>query len=318
MIKTVKSDEFTIASGHLDVGNGHKIWFEQWGNKQAKIPILTFHGGPGGEYKTKHKYMFNPKKYQVIGFDQRGCGNSLPYGSLQHNTTQDTLNDALKILNNLEINKVHLYAGSWGSTLSLLFAINNPKYIKSIILRGIFTATQAEIDWLDKGLFKNHYPEVWERFVASVPTEYQNYPAKYHYQVINNNDTANLSATAQALQDLELPLLMFDWRGFAPKIKQDLDHKSESETFDPVPYKIYGHYLSNTCFLEPNYTINNAHKISAPLYIVQGRYDMVCPPITAYKLHKAVAHSQLYITLSSHGNDPETNTALKILIDMIY
>lgn len=316
--RTVKTDEFTITSGHLNVSNGHQIWFEQWGNPEAKIPILVFHGGPGSEFKPKHKYSFNPKKHQIISFDQRGSGNSLPYGSIDHNTTQDLLDDTRKILRHLNISKVHVNGGSWGSTLALLFAIENPEFVETIIVRGIFTGTQAEIDWLDKGVFKNHYPEVWERFVASVPKEHQGNPAAYHYRVIESNTSENLEATSQALSDLEIPIMMFDWRGFAANIKKDPDPNVKPEKFDPIPYKIYGHYFNNACFLEPEYIIKNADRITAPLYIVQGRYDMACPPITAYRLHKAASHSKLYMTLSSHGNDSETNTALKVLIDTVY
>lgn len=317
-LRTVKTDEYTINSGHLDVGNGHKVWFEQWGNPKAKTPILLFHGGPGGEHKPKHKYNFDPKKHQVIGFDQRGGGNSLPYGEIKNNTTKDLIEDALKILEHLGVTKVHLSGGSWGSTLALLFSIEHLERVETVMINGVFTGMQAEIDWLDKGLFRNHYPEVWERFAASVPKEYKDNPATYHYEVIESGDESKLEATSKALSDLEVPIMMFDWRGFAPEIKKDRDPNAAPEEFDPIPYKIYGHYLNNACFLEPNYILKNVHKIKAPLYIVQGRYDMCTPPVTAYRLHQAVAHSKLYMTLSSHGNDSETNSALKALRDTVY
>lgn len=315
-LRTVKTDEFTIKSGHLEVGNGHKVWFEQWGNPKAKLPILVFHGGPGGEHKPKHKYNFDPKKHQVIGFDQRGSGNSLPYGEIKHNTTQDLLADAVKILDHLGISRVHLSGGSWGSTLSLLFAIEHPEKVASVMINGIYAGTQEEIDWIDKGLFRSHYPEVWERFAASVPKEYKDNPAGYHYKKLETGSKREVEKSARALSELEYPALIFDWRGYtADDIKKDSDAEEE---YDPVPYKIYGHYFKNASFLQPNYILKNAHKITAPLYMVQGRYDMVCPPVTAYKLHKVVPQSKLYITLSSHSNDPETNTALKTLRDLIY
>lgn len=317
-LRTVKTDEFTIASGHLEVGNGHRVWFEQWGNTKSKVPILLFHGGPGSEFKPKHKYDFDPQTHQIISFDQRGCGNSLPYGEIRHNTTHDLIADALEILEHLNITKIHVTGGSWGSTLALLFAIKHPERVETIIINGIFTGTQDEIDWLDKGMFSKHYPEVWERFVASAPEDYRGNPAEYHYGIIENNDTAKLETTSKALSDLEVPIMMFDWRGFSANIKKDTDPNNPPEAFDSVPYKIYGHYFSKACFLEPDYIMKNASKITAPLYIVQGRYDMACPPFTAYNLHKAVPGSKLYITLASHSHDPETYTALKVLRDTIY
>lgn len=317
-LRTVKTDEFTITSGHLNVGNGHSVWFEQWGNPQAKTPILMFHGGPGGEIKPKHKHGFDPKRHQVIGFDQRGCGNSLPYGELLDNTTEDLVEDARKLLDYLGVQKVHLSGGSWGSTLVLLFAIKYPQLVETVIVNGVFTGTQTEIDWLDKGIFKRHYPEVWEQFVASAPAGYKNNPADYHYKIIQEGDESKLEATSKALSNLEVPIMMFDWRGFDPSIKLDNDPNNPPKSLDPIPYKIYGHYFNNACFLESDYILKNAPKIVVPLYIVQGRYDMACPPITAHKLHKAVPHSRLYMTLASHGNDSETNTARKILRDTLY
>lgn len=317
-IRTVKTDEFTIKSGHLDVGDSHNVWYEQWGNPKAKIPTLLFHGGPGGGYKAKHKYGFNPNKHQVICFDQRGSGNSLPYGETDNNTTADLISDALKILKLLNISRVHVTGGSWGSALALVFAIEQPSKTESVLVNGVFTGSQSEIDWVDKGLFQQFYPEVWDRFVATVPKQFQDNPAAYHHQIIKEGDRSELSETAKAFRDLEFPLLGFDWEGFGPNIKQDPDPNIDPKVFDPIPYKIWSHYLRNNCFMQPKYILKNADKIKAPLYIVQGRYDMVCPFITAYRLHKAVPHSKLYRTLSSHSHDPETRTAIQAIRDLIY
>jgi proline iminopeptidase len=315
-LRTVKTDEFTIKSGHIDVGDGHKVWFEQWGNPHAKIPILMFHGGPGGELKAKHKYGFDPKNHQIIGFDQRGSGNSLPYGELKNNTTQHILSDSNKILTHLGITKVHASGGSWGSTLALLFAIENPEKIATLLINGVFTGSQKEIEWIDKGHFKSHYPEVWTRFVKSVPEGLSQEPASYHYRVLAGEIEGNQKKSAKALSELEYPMLIFDWRGYtADDIKKDSEHL---EDYDEVPYLIYAHFFKNNSFLKQNYILENLHKITAPTYIVQGRYDMVCPPNTAYEVHENIKGSKLYMTLSSHSVDSETNTALKILKDLIY
>lgn len=313
-LATVKTDEFTIANGHLPVGDGHEIYYEFWGNPDAESVILSFHGGPGGQFKDKHKYIFDPKTQAVILFDQRGCGNSMPYGKREHNTTDDTIADAVKLLEHLKINSVHIYGGSWGSALALLFAIREPKRVKNVIVNGVFTGSQAEIDFLDKGLFVRHYPEVWERFQASVPVVHRNDPAAYHYEMLNNDNPDVRKKSAKALEELEMPLLGFDWPGY-DDIKRDA---ISTDSYDEVPYMIYAHYLSNECFLPDAYILKNAHTITAPLYIVQGRYDMACPPITAYTVHKAVPGSKLFMTLGSHGRDPENRTALKTLISTVF
>ena len=314
-LKMIKTDEHTISSGHLDVGNGHKVYYEEWGNPKADTAILMFHGGPGGSYKDNHKYSFDPIKHRVIAFDQRGSGNSLPYGELKYNTTEYLIVDAIKILDHLKLDTVNVYGGSWGSTLALLFAIEQPQRVKSVIVTGVFTGSRAELDYVDKGHFIRFYPEVWERFVGSVPEQHAANPAEFHYAQLQSASHKKRVASAKALEDLESPLLRFDWQGY-DDIKKDAD---KSDEYDEVSYLIYAHYMSNNCFLPESYVLNNAHRIKAPLYIVQGRYDMVCPPITAYTLHKAVAGSELIMTLGSHGrSDPETRTAIQTLIKTVF
>lgn len=311
-----KTDTFTLKSGHLPVGSGHKIWYESWGNPKAKIPVLFFHGGPGGQFKSKHKYGFDPKVHHVIGFDQRGSGNSLPYGKLEHNTTEDLLTDSIKLLKHLGVKRVYIEGGSWGSTLALLFSMTYPEVTVATIIRGVFTGTKKEIDYIDKGYFQNFYPEVWERFVASVPAAFKDEPGRYHYDVLRGTKKKDILASAKALEDLERPLLGFNWQGYSPDYTQELPD-TDSE-YDYVPYQIYAHYMDNACFLEDDYIIKNAKTIKTPLHIVQGRYDMVCPPVTAYKIHSAVSHSKLFMTLGSHGHDPENKTALDVLRSTVF
>jgi proline iminopeptidase len=316
-VRTVKSNNHTIQSGWIEVGDGHKIWFHQWGNSNVKIPILTIHGGPGSEFKPYHLSNFNPQTHQVVSFDQRGCGNSFPHGSIKNNTTQDILSDIIKLLDYLHIKMVYVYGGSWGSTLALLFAIHNPKRVKATIVNGVFTGTKEEIDYIDKGYFKNQYPEVWEHFLQSVPKSEQSDPAAYHYKKLKSTDSQIVEKSAKALDELESPLLQYDWPGYSDVIT-DKDPENKSE-YDAVPYKIYGHYLENNCFLKKNYILDNADKIQSPLYIVQGRYDMCCPPITAFKVHKAVKQSKLFMTLGSHSSgDSENRIALKTLVQTIF
>lgn len=311
-IRSIKTDEYTLKSGWLDVGHGHRVWYEQWGNPKAKTPILIFHGGPGGEFKPKHKYNFDPKVHHVIGFDQRGCGNSLPYGKTQHNRTDDLIEDASAILDKLRIKNVHVNGGSWGSTLALLFALKYPRRVTSLTLRGTFTGSKDEISWIDQGLYRNYYPEVWQRFITSVPKKYADNPAKFHYDILNGNDKDKWVDSAKALEDLEVPVMLTEWPGYSD-IKSD-----KTEEYDFVPYKIYAWYLSHGSFLPDNYILNNAHKIKVPTYIINGRYDMVCPPKTAYELHDSIKNSKLFITYDNHSGGPQTQLVTKTLIEMIY
>lgn len=310
--RVIKTDEHTITSGWIDVGHGHKVWYEQWGNPGAKTPILSFHGGPGGSFKQKYKYTFDPTIHQVIGFDQRGCGNSLPYGKTQHNRTEDLLADARAILEQLGVKKVHAYGASWGSTLAMLFTLQHPDMVESLFVAGTFTASRDEIAWVDTGVLRTHYPEVWERFVASVPEAYADRPAAYHYEVLQGKDRAAWPASAKALEDLEVPAMVTEWPGYT-------DIKSDApEEYDFVPYRIYAWYLSHGCFLPDNDILSRAHHITVPTYIINGRYDMVCPPKTAYQLHKAIKGSKLYITYDNHSGGPQTQLVRKTLIDSVY
>lgn len=316
-LRTNKIDGYTLDSGYLDVGDGHQVWYEQWGNSSAKIPILIFHGGPGGEFKAKSKQRFNPLKHQIIYFDQRGSGNSLPYGETKNNTTNHLISDALKILQHLSVNRVYLLGSSWGSTLAVIFNIKYPAMVAASVVGGIYLGSKQEIEYVSQGYFRQFYPEVWQRFLENTPTGHHDNPAKYHYSKLANGSKNDKIKSAQALQDLEFPLLTFNWQGYGPSYNQKADNADEE--YDFVPYKIYAHYMSHDCFLPDNYILNNANQITNPLAIVQGRYDMVCPPATAYKLHQAVNNSKLYITLDSHsGSDPENRTATRVLIDSLF
>ena len=182
--RTVKTNRYTISEGWLDVGDGHKIYYQQWGNKNAKTPILTFHGGPGGEFKLKYANIYDPKVHQVIFFDQRGCGNSIPYGKINNNETLSLIEDAKKILDHLGIEKVYLLGGSWGSTLVLLFGIKFNNLVRAIITGGVFLGTKSEINYLDWGGFSNFYPEVWEKFKSTRTGSDPMQVAAEHYKIL--------------------------------------------------------------------------------------------------------------------------------------
>lgn len=300
-------DKHTIAHGHLAVGDGHKIFYEQWGNAAAQTPILFFHGGPGGSCSPKQKTVFDPARHQVIFFDQRGGGESTPKGSLEPNTTQDLLNDAINLLDHFKVKKAALFGGSWGSTLALLLAIKYPERVAKIIVRGTWLADD-DIDFVDQGRFKTFFPEVWEKFLQTVPPAWANSPTDFHYLEIESGDIKRQKSSAAALENLEAPLLNMDDR------RHFIDLDNIPDDYDPTRYIVYGHYMKNRCFIEPGYILKNAKHIKAPVYVVQGRYDMVCPFEHAWKLMKVLPNGHLFPVVAGHsGSDRPIYDVLKTL-----
>jgi proline iminopeptidase len=290
-------DDYTIQELMLDVGDGHQLYVHDWGNKQAKQPIIFLHGGPGSGVKDRYKQNYDPQRHRVVFFDQRGSGKSLPYGSLEQNTTQDLVEDIEKIAIKLKLNTFMLNGGSWGSCLALAYALKYPKRVHSMILRGIFTGSKAEIDWLKNGLFAQFFPDVYAQFLQATPAEHLTDAADYHFKRILGNDWQASTESAIAVGNLESALLSLDDRHIPLTFSED---------YDPTFVRIETHYMANNCFMEDRYILENAHKLTMPIWLIQGRYDMVCPPSTAYELHKKIKTSQLIWTLAGHGNDRST------------
>lgn len=301
-------DEFTIQETFLDVGSGHSIYVYDWGNKTTKTPIIFLHGGPGAGISDKYKQRFEPKSQRVIFFDQRGAGKSLPKGSLKNNTTTDLIEDIEKIANHLNLEKFIITGGSWGSFLALAYTLKYPKRVKALVLGGIFTGRKTEIDYLDNGGFRIFFPDIWEKYAQSVPMKYQNDPSKYHYSHIFGKDPEASKRSAYTYSELlEGPLLNLDDR-YTP---------DRYEEFDPDAMRIELHYLNNQCFIPESHIIDNAANLKVPIWLVQGRYDMVCPPTTAYELRKKLPNCQLIWTVAGHGNDrPNYDVVRTILLQL--
>jgi proline iminopeptidase len=284
-------DIYTNQELFLEVGDDHELYVHDWGNKHAKTPIIFLHGGPGSSCSDGHKQTFLPERERVIFFDQRGCGRSLPYGSLEHNTTAELIKDINKVADKLGLDKFIIYGGSWGSCLALAYTITHPEHVKAMVLRGIFTGSQREIDWLDQGHFKTFFPEVWERYLAATPKQHHADPTAYHYQRLLHGNEVEQKESGYAYANTEGAVLSLDDRLFK---------QPDYETFDPASTRILAHYLSNTCFLPDRHILKNAHTLDMPVYIVQGRYDVVCPPETAYELHTQLPNSELIWALDGH------------------
>lgn len=299
-------DDYTLEEKMLDVGDGHRLYTQLWGSKDAAETFVFLHGGPGAGCSDKHKLLFNPLKHRVIFFDQRGSGNSLPVGSLEANTTDNLVEDINRVTKYYKVDKFTITGGSWGSCLALVYAIRYPKRVVRMVLRGIFTARQSEIDFLEQGQFRAFFPDVWDAFVQSVPKAFQDNPSKYHRQRLLGKDVGAAKRSAFAFLQLESSVMgLDDRRGLA------LDY----ETFDPAGITIEFYYTANKCFLPEAYIFDNADKLTMPVSLVQGRYDAVCAPVTAWELSRLLPDGQLFWTTAGHsGNDRANWDMMKALL----
>jgi proline iminopeptidase len=304
----MKKDKYINRSGFLET-DGYKIYWEDWGNPKA-TPILFFHGGPGGGCGDGDKLFFDPKKHRVIFHDQRGSGKSTPYASTVKNTTQDLISDAEKILDVLGIEKVFVTGGSWGSALSLFYAIAHPERVKKLLIRGVFLARQFEVDFVNDGRLRYFFPEEWERFIALVPIEHQKTGddiMKYYAEKIRSSDKkeAQKYADEWTLWEVTLCSINYDEKKLEKSIIGDKNNIALAilET----------HYFLNKCFVPENYILDNIDKIKhIPCMIIQGHFDMCTPPISAYDLAQAYG-SKLTLQWANGGHmatDPEVSTHL--------
>lgn len=298
-------DNFTIKEFNLEVGDGHSIYIQDWGNKKAKTPIIFLHGGPGGNCHDKHKLQFDGKIQRVIFFDQRGTGNSFPKGSLIDNNTQAIVEDIEKIAKYLKLDKFILTGGSWGSCLAFAYAIKYPKRLKAMVLKGIFTGSRDEIKHVDSGGFKDYFPDVWSKYLSQIPKKFHTNPTAYIMNEIKSGDPERIKKSCYTYALLESALLHLDDRF------TDYNY----DEFDPEGMKIELHYLDKLCFMPNEYILKNAHKIKTPTWLIQGRYDMVCPPITAHRMHQKMPNSKLiYVTAGHSGTERSIFDTTKSLL----
>jgi len=290
--------------GYFPVGEDHELFYELYGNPTG-IPILFVHGGPGSGCSDKAYRHFNPKKFNIMCVDQRSSGKSKPYASLKANTTQRLVRDFRKFLKFMKIEKTYLFGGSWGSTLSLCYAIKYPVTVKGMVLRGIFLASKEENDYFLKGGCKTHFPEVWETLISKVPNKYKKNPVEYFMKMLNHKDPKVVYKFARdwSLYEFSILSLEYDMK----KARKEVKGKWI------VPFaRIEAHYLMQKCFLPKDYILKNVDKMkNIPLSIIHGRYDFVCIPDAAYKLHKALPKSKLFFVTAGHSSsDPENRSTM--------
>ncbi|AJI52419.1 prolyl aminopeptidase [Francisella philomiragia] len=272
----------------LKVSDIHTIYFEECGNPNGK-PAVFIHGGPGGGIQPSYRQYFNPDKYRVILVDQRGCGKSTPFAELRENTTQNLIEDFEKIRKKLNIDKWMIFGGSWGSTLGLAYAQAYPEVVTELVLRGIFLGREKELSWLYQHGASMVFPDMWEKYIEPIPVEQRNDFISAYHSILTGDDEELMqkAAIAWSVWEASTSKLFID--------KKSIDRYAEDK-FSLAFARIECHYFKNKLFIQEAQLLEEAYKIKdIPGVIVQGRYDMVCPAVSAWDLHKVWPKAELDI-----------------------
>ena len=269
----------------LDVGQSHRIYVEQCGNPSG-IPVVVFHGGPGGGCSPSMRRYFDPELYRIILFDQRGCGRSRPHASVTNNTTWHLVDDIEMIRRTLEIDAWIVFGGSWGATLALIYAEAHPARVRQLVLRGVFLMTQRELDWFYGGGAGKFWPELWARFEGLVPEDERDDLIGAYHRRLFSGDVATETKFARAWSSWENALASIHSTGAGGDAPGD---------YARAFARLENHYFTNAGFLDfDGQILAHAGRIKhIPGTIVQGRYDMICPPDSAYALSKAWPNADL-------------------------
>lgn len=279
-------------TGFLRVSDVHQIYFEESGNPKGK-PAVFLHGGPGGGTDPKMRRFFDPKRYRIVLFDQRGSGKSKPHASLEANTTWDLVADTEKLREHLGIEKWLVFGGSWGSTLALAYAETHPHRVTELVLRGIFLLRRSELEWFYQNPqgAASIFPDLWESYVEPIPEAERGDMMAAYYKRLTSNDPEVLRRAATAWSV---------WEGATSYLRTNLDYVTkfkEDADYAAAFARIECHYFVNKGFLKTdNQLLEDVGRIRhIPGVIVQGRYDMVCPMRSAWDLHKAWPEADLRI-----------------------
>jgi proline iminopeptidase len=287
-LRTLYPEIEPFETGMLDVGDGHTVYWERVGTKGAK-PAVFLHGGPGGTISPRQRRVFDPKRYDVILFDQRGCGKSTPNASLEANTTWHLVADIERLREMCGFDQWLVFGGSWGSTLALAYAETYPQRVSELVVRGIYTLTRAELEWYYQFGVSEMFPDKWERFLAPIPeAERGDMMTAYRKRLVGSDRRAQIEAA----------LAWSTWEG------ETITLLPEPETSDPFAKddyalafaRIENHYFVHAGWLEEGQLLRDAGKLKdIPGVIVHGRYDMPCPAKYAWRLHKAWPKAEFFL-----------------------
>ncbi|BBP44834.1 proline iminopeptidase [Thiosulfatimonas sediminis] len=290
----------------LQVDSTHSLHIEECGNPNG-IPILFVHGGPGGGYSVIHRQFFNPHAYRIVLFDQRGCGRSRPHACLTNNTSAHLMEDIEKIRRYLNIDKWVLFGGSWGSTLSLLYAQSYPERVLGLILRGIFLCREQDVNWFYQQGADRFYPEYWQDFIAPIAPEKRDSMVEAYYEILTSKDEVARMRAAEAWSV---------WEGRTCNLQTD--EATVNYFGDPfhalAMARIECHYFRHQAFIEDNQILDNCHSIRhLPITIVHGRYDMVCPVNQAFELAERLPQANLIICNHAGHSAMETEISHQLI-----
>jgi proline iminopeptidase len=276
-------EEFTLKAGNL-----HEIYYEVCGNPKGS-PVVFLHGGPGSGCSPTQRRFFDPAYYRIILIDQRGCGRSKPQGAIEQNTTHDLVSDIDAIRTALNIDKWLVFGGSWGSTLALAYALTHTDSVTGLILRGIFLSRPSELNWF-LGQVQAFFPEPWESLCTYLPTNKRNKPLEAYEQLVFSDDPKNSIPASIRWNTFESSIMSLLPRSMVPTSEVN----GEVEL---ARARVQIHYIQNHCFVGDRDLLAEAKAKLAniPTHIIQGRYDMVCPPITAWELSRAMPHASFDI-----------------------
>ncbi|MDC0832300.1 Proline iminopeptidase [Geitlerinema sp. FC II] len=295
-------------TGTLKVSELHTIYYEECGNPEGK-PAVFLHGGPGGGSIPSYRQYFNPEKWRLILFDQRGCGRSQPHAELRENTTWDLVGDIERLRERLGIETWTVFGGSWGSTLALSYAETHPERCAGLILRGIFMLRQKELRWFYQEGASYIFPEAWEEYLKPIPeAERDDLMQAYYKRLTSPNKRVRLKAArAWAIWEGSTSKLFPD-----PNVKKKFGREGFAEAFA----RIECHYFVNRGFFKSKeQLLENVDRIRhIPTFIVQGRYDIVCPMQSAWELHKAFPEAE-FVVIPDAGHSVSESGILSALVD---
>ncbi len=277
------------ASGRLRVSDLHEIYWEVSGNPQGK-PVVFVHGGPGGGTDAKQRRFFDPAAYRIVLFDQRGCGKSTPHAELTDNTTWTLASDMERIREMLGIDRWQVFGGSWGSTLALAYAQKHPERVSELILRGIFLLRRKELEWFYQQGASALFPDAWEKYLEPIPVDERGDMMAAYHRRLTSPDRATRVRAAQAWSVWEAAT------SFLLQRPEHIDHAADDE-FSLAFARIECHYFVNRGFFEvDDQLLRDVDRIRhIPTVIAQGRYDVVCPMMSAWDLHRAWPEAEFHV-----------------------
>ncbi len=295
--------------GLLRVSELHEIFYECSGNPQG-IPVMILHGGPGGGSSPAARRLCNPAVFNIIQFDQRGAGRSRPYAELRENTTWELVEDIEHLRISRGVDSMVLFGGSWGTTLALAYAEKYPQHVRAFVMRGVFLATDEEIDHFYHGGMAKLFPDLYDELLACLPDPERRPLPAYLSELLQQDDSLEVARIARA----------WTWyEAVASNVDRDSTRLKRLRTWlesnNPLAFALFENvYMASRCYLENDQLIRNIGAIAhLPAWIVNGRFDVVCPPQAAWRLHKAMPSSKLFLTFASGHSQAEIETQKALL-----